>query len=81
MADLIIREADGWEELDDVTAALNYFNFNDLWAAVGQGDYHTAQNLLEEYYDFEDDEIASLHVISEPDDIKGEHIRIWVKYR
>lgn len=81
MPDLIIREVDGWEELEDVS--LTFENGIDpLWTAVSRGEIEDAQTLLEDDgFDFDGYEIAAIRMVAVPDDLRGEHIRIWVKYR
>lgn len=81
MADLIIREADGWEELDEIDLTFEG-GIDPLWTTVSLGDLDEAQSLLEDDgFDFEEEEIAAIRMIAVPDDVRGERIRIWVKYR
>lgn len=81
MADLIIREADGWEELEEVDLTFEG-GIDPLWVAVSRGEIDEAQTLLEDDgFDFDGEEITAIRVIATPDDLRGERIRIWVKYR
>jgi hypothetical protein len=85
MPDLKILEKHGYEELDDVEAAIKdgALNIDALWAAVGQGDTpQAALVLFEAGFDLEDVELGDIRdvtVIATPDDILGKHYRIWVK--
>lgn len=86
MADLVISEAEGWEELEDVQGAIASGELDEhtFWNALGQGDHRAA---LEELYQagwFDDeDEPPSLQVyaLREPDDIIGSRLRVWVRER
>jgi hypothetical protein len=83
VADLIIREADGWEELEDVETAIadGSLEIEDLWKAAGTHDAEECQAILESAgWEWEEgDEIDAVKLIEEPDDILGQHTRIWVK--
>jgi len=87
MADLKVLEKDGWEELDDVESAITEgaLDIRKLWASVGQGDTaQAALTLFEAGFDLDDAEVEGVKdvtIISTPDDILGQHYRIWVKLR
>jgi hypothetical protein len=82
--DLVIREDDGWEELDDFQRALADappgWGLSPLWRALGQGQYDAAVVLLEELgFEFSG-EVKTVKLIAEPDDMLGDSYRIWVRY-
>lgn len=85
MADLVIREKDGWIEITDVVDELGPVSKQELWDFAGTGDVEQAQQLLdmelgdaiEEKIDMA--EITGIKVVSVPDDIKGENLRVWIK--
>jgi hypothetical protein len=85
MADLIIREEDGWIEITDIVDELGPVSKQELWDFAGIGDVEQAQQLLdmelgdaiEEKIDMA--EIVGIKVVSVPDDIKGESLRVWIK--
>lgn len=91
MSDLSILEKDGYFELENVDDAIRSraLEIGKLWEAVAQGDVaQAAAYLFEAGFDLvhEDDgsdvqvdQVKNVIVISEPDDIAGEHYRIWVK--
>jgi hypothetical protein len=87
MADLKVLEKDGWEELDDVEDAIKQgaLDIKKLWASVGQADTaQAALTLFEAGFDLDDvevEDVKDVSIISIPDDILGEHYRIWVKLR
>lgn len=82
--DLVIREDDGWEELDDFQRALADvppgWGFSSLWRALGHGQYPAAVELLEELgFEFSG-AVKAVKLIAEPDDMLGDSYRIWVRY-
>lgn len=82
MADLVIREADGWEELEELQAAIRHggLDIGELWSAVGNGSTKVAVTLLEDSgYEF-DQKVTGVRMLSVPDDMLGERYRVWVKF-
>jgi hypothetical protein len=85
MADLKILKKNGYEEPEGVEAAIKdgALDIKALWVAVGQGDTARAALILFEAGFGEDGEevehIKDVVVVSVPDDILGEHYRIWIK--
>ena len=82
--DLVIREDDGWEELEEFQQALADappgWGLSPLWRAVGQGQYREAASLLEDLgFEFEG-EVAVVKLVAEPDDRLDDHYRVWVRY-
>lgn len=85
MADLVIREQDGWIEITDIVDELGPVPKQELWDFAGVGDVEQAQQLLdmelgdaiEEKIDMA--EITGIKVVSVPDDITGENLRVWIK--
>jgi hypothetical protein len=83
MADLVLREQDGWEELEHVLDAIRvgYLEVGEFWSAVARGSTKVAVGLLEDAgYEFDRD-IAGIRAYYEPDDIHGELLRVWVKFK
>lgn len=83
MADFVIREADGWEELDEFEAvAREHQVIDELWAAVGSGDRAASGEILRDMGFIEEDEMMiGFKMIAVPDDIHGETLRAWVKVK
>lgn len=85
MADLKILEKDGNEELEGVEDAIKdgSLDIKKLWTAVAQADTAQAAIILfEAGFDLDDvevEDVTDVTVVSTPDDILGEHYRIWVK--
>ena len=85
MADLKILEKSGYEELEDVEGAIRDggFDIEALWRAVGQADTALAAGILYRAgFDLDAEEVEQVKdvvVVSVPDDILGEHYRIWIK--
>jgi hypothetical protein len=83
MSDLIIRESDGWDELEDFFDALRSSGaVKELWDAAASGDMVVVRETLEQmgYFDDEDDlRVVAFRIIAEPDDIHGDYYRAWVK--
>lgn len=83
MADLVLREADGWEELGNVLEAVRgrQFDVHEFWSAVARGSTRAAVGFLEEAgYEFYR-QVAGIRAYYQPDDIHGEFLRIWLKYK
>lgn len=83
MADLVIRESDGWEELGEIPDAIRvgHLEVGELWGAVAKGSTRKAVRLLEDAgFEFDRD-VAGVRAIMEPDDIHGEFLRVWVKFK
>jgi hypothetical protein len=83
VADLVLREADGWEELGKVLDAVKgrHFDVQEFWSALARGAMKAAVGLLEEAgYEFYHP-VASVRAYYQPDEIHGELLRIWVKYK
>jgi len=81
MADFKILERDGWYEVDVSEAE---FVLSDLWNAVGKGAFLEAAVLLfnaELLQERNWKDVVGVRVISVPDDIRGEWIRIWVRFK
>lgn len=80
MSDLCIREADGWEELDEFHTASAEI-VEDIWLASGSGDVAKIDTLLYDIgYDFgEDERVVGFRMVAVPDDILGRLNRAWVK--
>lgn len=81
MADLVLREADGWEELTEIPNAIRHgFEVGEFWAAVGSGATKKAIGILEDAgFEFQT-EVVGVRAYYEPDDIAGEMLRVWVKF-
>lgn len=84
VVELLIREENGWEELEDFQSAMAdappEWGISLLWRAVGRGDVRAAQALLEDLgFDF-DDGLLAVRLLAEPDDILSEYYRVWVRY-
>ena len=82
--DLTILEEDGWVEAEEFSQAMADappgWGLSELWRALGRGDYAKAQELLEDLgFEFNGDAVA-FTMIAEPDDILGDHYRVWVRY-
>jgi len=81
MADFKILEQDGWYEVDASEAT---FVLSDLWNAVGKGGYMEAAVLLFGaglLWERNWRDVAGVRVISIPDDVRGEWIRVWVRFK
>ncbi len=50
-----------------------------LWRAVGSGDVDAAIDELALHFDEPRDAICDVQVMTEPCDMRGERVRIWVK--
>lgn len=83
MSDLVLREEDGWDELEDFHENLAHdSDITRLWNAAAVHDVETIGDLLEEHYEFEDDErIVGFKIIVTPDDIHGDFYRAWVRVK
>jgi len=87
MADLVIREADGWIEISDGVDELGPVSKQELWEFAAAGDVRQAQELLDmELGDVIEEKIGTsdltgIKVISIPDDLKGEQLRVWIRTR
>ena len=85
MADFKITEKDGYEELENVQAAIQdrSLDIKALWALIGQGDTDQAAiTLFEAGFEIDEEEVEDIKdivVISTPDDIGGESYRIWIR--
>jgi len=82
MSDLIIAESAGRREITDLLRDAPDFPISDLWAAVGQGDMKSAANILGDHFDDDDGNpvtVRDVRMVSVPDDMTGEHVRIWVR--
>lgn len=83
MADLVLRKEDGWEELDEIQEAIRHghLEVGEFWSAVAQGSTRKAVGLLEDAgFEF-NQKVAKVRAIYEPDDIRGEFLRVWVKFK
>jgi len=81
--DLVLREEDGWEELEEMLDAIRigHLEVPEFWEAVGRGSTKVAVGLLEEAgFEFDRD-IAAVRAYYEPDDVHGELLRVWVKFK
>lgn len=90
MGDFVIRESDGWIELDDVESSISRgeLHAEELWTLVGQGRWEDATELLASS-GFENQlfwphwygELPEhvVQVVQMPDDIRGAHTRVWVR--
>lgn len=81
--DLVIREADGWEELDEFQEALNEPGgpgIREIWDASAVGDLGAVAEALDDLGFELGGKLAGFRFIIEPDDILYEHYRAWVKY-
>ena len=87
MADLIIRDADGWIEISDGVDELGPVSKQELWDFAATNDYRQAQDLLDmELGDVMEEKIGTadltgIKVVSIPDDINGERLRVWIRIR
>ena len=87
MADLVIREADGWIEISDGVDELGPVSKQELWEFAASGDVRQAQELLDmELGDVMEEKVGTsdltgIKVISIPDDLKGEQLRVWIRTR
>jgi hypothetical protein len=85
MADLVIREQDGWIEISDDVDELGPVSKQELWEFAATNDFRPAQELLDmELGDVMEERIGTadltgIKVIATPDDMKGEALRIWIK--
>lgn len=83
MPDLMIREEDGWEELQDVEGAATSgaLDVDALWAAVGQGNAEEAADMvMDAGWAFDESEkVVGVRMVAVPDDMLGRLRRIWVK--
>ena len=85
MADLIIREEDGWLEISDLVRDTHAEFKKELWGYAAAGDVGRAQNLLDMELgsDLEDligmDGIESIRMVAVPDDRVGDLLRVWIK--
>lgn len=82
MADFVIREADGWEELDEIQEAIRHgaLETGELWAAVGNGSTKVAVTILENAgFEF-DQKVTGVRALYVPDAMLGELLRVWVKF-
>jgi len=83
MADLVIRKEDGWDELENVLEALRvgHLDVGTFWSAVARGSTKAALRELEDAgYEFYHP-VSAVRAYYEPDEIHGEFLRIWVKYK
>lgn len=88
MPDLVLREANGWHEITDLLD-LGRLDEAALWGAAGQGNWVQADQLLWDALnpDFEKRYVEilgeappkALYVVKEPDDIRGEWLRVWAQ--
>lgn len=87
MSDLIIRDADGWIEISDAVDELGPIPKQELWDFAATNDFQHAQELLDmELGDAMEEKIGTadltgIKVVSIPDDIKGERLRVWIRIR
>jgi len=93
MSDLVIREKDGWEELENFHDVVRGGDLHAIWAAAAtsghrpRGDLDEVANLLDELgYDLTSTsrrelELTGFRIIAEPDDIHGDFYRAWVKLK
>jgi len=81
MADLVLREADGWEELTEIPDAIRHgLEVGEFWAAVGSGATKKAVGLLEDAgFEF-DQRISGVRAYYQPDSMAGELLRVWIKF-
>jgi hypothetical protein len=82
MADLVITEDDGWEELEDLMEAIQSggVRAGDLEDAIRSGDFDEAMSLLDSAgYEFEKDSTVDFRMFLVPDDIIGYVYRVWVR--
>lgn len=81
MADLVLREADGWEELTEIPNAVRHgLEVGEFWAAVGSGATKAAIGVLEDAgFEFRS-EIAEVRAYYQPDAMAGEMLRVWVRF-
>lgn len=77
MSDLVIRQSEGWEELEDVLVVVG----DDLWAAAGQQDLQEAEDALDRrgFELAEDETLAGIRVVAVPDDFQGQIVRVWIR--
>lgn len=86
MANLVIREEDGWLEISDVVDELGPIPKQELWEFSGTQNIEQAQELLDmEAGDLIEekigtDQITGLRVVSVPDDMAGERLRVWIRH-
>jgi hypothetical protein len=83
VADLVLREADGWEELGKVSDAVKgrHFDVHEFWSALGRGATKSAVGFLEEAgYEFYHP-VAGVRAYYQPDSMDEDFLRIWVKYK
>jgi hypothetical protein len=81
--DLVLREEDGWEELDEMLDAIRqgHLEVGEFWAAVGRGATKVAVGLLEDAgFEFDRD-VAGIRAYYEPDEVHGDFLRVWVKFK
>jgi len=92
VSDLVIRERDGWVELDLPAQPSHPYakpDWDRLWSSIGQGDFHEARLVLEEadvYFTqpgTEGEETfegkVDFRMVAVPDDMLGESMRVWFK--
>ena len=89
MSDLVIREQDGWHEITELLSKDGFFEiWDELWKAVGRGDWAQADSLIWDALDEDHEEdyrrmigrgTPKVFLTATPDDILGEYVRIWVK--
>jgi hypothetical protein len=92
MADFKILKKEGYQELEGVEEAVKdgSLKIEDLWSMIGMGETDEAAILLfeagldvvgEEEEGTNVEDVTDIVLISLPDDILGEHYRIWMKLR
>lgn len=83
MADLVLREEDGWDELEEILDAIRggHLEVGEFWEAVARGATKQAVGFLEDAGFQFDRDIAGVRAYYEPDDIHGELLRVWVKFK
>lgn len=85
MADLVIREADGWIEISQIVSEIAPDAQRELWGYSGAGDVESAQAVLdmEAGADLENligtRDLEAVLVLSVPDDRRGDRLRVWIK--
>lgn len=85
MSDLVIQEKDGWIEISDLVAELDPNLHKELWDYAAKHDIENARDLLDMELGGPLQEkigtaqIVGLRVLSMPDDILGEKLRVWIK--
>lgn len=89
MSDLVIREVDGWHEVTELVDP-ERVDHEGLWAAIAQGNFEKAEDILWEglYPESQEDygflvgsgrRTPIVRLIDFPDDIRGWYRRIWIK--